>query len=214
MQWDRASTVLPVSDARAICADCGHVQSWHDRDAARAMRSGELASDRRCYREIGGAGCRCAGFRDSGELAVIAVPARAGRSVVTSLLLTVVLIVMGLALLYAYRSQTPSVQTVIYSQAIQEINSGQVKKVTVTGNKATLELSNGQKQQTTLPQPSEPFEKVLNDYNGANPTRPIAIEYQSDTSGFQVIASILLSLLPVLLLGAFFLYLTSRLRSR
>lgn len=178
------------------------------------MRSGELASDRRCYREIGGAGCRCAGFRDSGELAVIAVPARAGRSVVTSLLLVVVLIVMGLGLLYAYRAQTPSVQTVVYSQAIQAINSGQVKKVTVTGNNATLELSSGEKQQTIVPQPSEPFQKALNDYNVANPSRAVTIEYQADTSGFQVIASILLSLLPVLLLGAFFLYLTSRLRSR
>jgi hypothetical protein len=206
--------VLSVSDPRAICADCGHVQSWHDRDAARAMRSGELASDRRCYREIGGASCRCSGFRDSGELGVIAVPAPAGRSFVTSLLLVVVLIVMGLALLYAYRSQTPSVPTVAYSQAIQEINSGQVKKVTITGSKATLEIQNGEKQQTTVPQPPDALEKVLNDYNAANPARAITIEYQSDSSGFQIILSILLSLLPVLLLGAFFLYLTSRLRPR
>lgn len=203
-----------MSDPRAICADCGHVQSWHDRDAARAMRSGELASDRRCYREIGGAGCRCGGFRDSGELAVIAVPSRAGRSIVTSLLLVVVLIVMGLGLLYAYRSQTPSVQPVVYSQAIQEINSGQVSKVTVTGNKATLELSNGEKQQTIVPQPPAAFEELLTDYNAANPTRTIVIEYQPDSSGIPVVGSILLSLLPVLLLGAFFLYLTSRLRAR
>ena len=201
-----------MSDARAICADCGHVQSWHDRDAARAMRSGELPSDRRCYREIGGASCRCSGFRDSGELAVIAVPAPAGRSVITSLLLVLVLIVMGIALLYAYRSQTPSVQSVVYSQAIQEISSGQVVKVTITGARATLELRNGQKQETTVPQPPAAFEKALMDYNAANPTRPVALAYQPESPGFQVILSILLSLLPVLLLGAFFLYLTSRLR--
>lgn len=85
------------------------------------MQSGELASDRRCYREIGGAGCRCTGFRDSGELAVSAVPAPAGRSVITALLLVVLLIVMGLALLYAYRSQAPSVRMAVYSPAIQEI---------------------------------------------------------------------------------------------
>lgn len=203
-----------VSDARAICADCGHVQSWHDRDAARAMRSGELASDRRCYREVGGAGCRCAGFRDSGELAVIAVPSRAGGGLLRSLLLTLVLIVMGLALLYAYRSQTPSVQTVVYSQAIQEINSGQVKKVTIVANKATLELGSGEKQQTIVPQPPEQFEKTLNDYNAANPTRTLVLEYQSDTSGFQVLGSILLSLLPVLLLGGFVYYTTRTSRRR
>jgi hypothetical protein len=206
--------VRSMNEPRAICADCGHVRSWHDRDAARAMRSGELASDRRCYREIGGASCRCSGFRDSGELAVIAVPAPAGRSVVTSLLLVVVLIVMGLALLYAYRSQTPSVPTVVYSQALQEITIGQVKKVTITGSRATLELQSGTKQQLDLPERSEAFQKVLDDYNAANPSRQMTIEYQSDSSGFQVIASILLSLLPVLLLGVFLLYLTSRLRPR
>jgi hypothetical protein len=119
--------VLSVGDPRAICADCGHVQSWHDRDAARAIRSGELASDRRCYREIGGASCRCSGFRDSGELAVTAVPAPAGRSIITALLLVVLLIVMGLALLYAYRSQAPSVRMVVYMPVTQEISGGHVR---------------------------------------------------------------------------------------
>jgi hypothetical protein len=118
--------VLSVGDPRAICADCGHVQSWHDRDPARAMRSGELASDRSCYREIGGASCRCSGFRVSGELAVTAVPAPAGRSVITALLLVVLLIVMGVALLYAYRSQAPSVRMVAYMPVTQEISGGHV----------------------------------------------------------------------------------------
>jgi hypothetical protein len=203
-----------MSDPRAICADCGHVQSWHDRDAARAMRSGELASDRRCYREVGGAGCRCAGFRDSGEVAVIASPSRAGGSLLRSLVLIVVLIFMSLGLLYAYRAQTPSVSTISYSQAIQEINSGQVRRVTITGNRATLELGSGEKQQTIVPQPPEAFVKALSDYNAANPTRTIAVDFQTDSSGSQVIFSILLSLLPVLLLGAFFLYMFSRMRPR
>lgn len=202
-----------MSDPRAICAECGHVQSWHDREAARAMRSGELASDRRCYREIGGAGCRCGGFRDSGEVAVIANPSRAGGTLGRSLLLTMVLIVMGLALLYAYRAQTPAVQTVAYSQAIQEIGSGQVVKVTITGSKATLELRSGEKQQTIVPEPPNSFQKALDDYNSANPTRPIAVEYAPDSSGLQAIGSILLSLLPVLLIGAFFAY-SLRKRSR
>ncbi|MGH2493054.1 MAG: hypothetical protein ACRDF9_16280 [Candidatus Limnocylindria bacterium] len=205
-----------TSDARAICAECGHVRSWHDREAARAMRSGELASDRRCYREIGGAGCRCGGFRDSGEVAVVAVPSRAGRSVVMSGLLALLLVVMGLALLYAYRSQQPAIQTVTMTQAIHEINSGRVKAVTiVTGaNKATLELADTTRQQTNIPERDEVFQKALFDYNTANPARQIVIDYQQESATFSVIGSIFLSLLPVLLLGAFFLYLTSRLRPR
>lgn len=206
--------MLPVSDARAICAECGHVRSWHDRDAARAMRSGELASDRRCYREIGGAGCRCNGFRDSGEVAVVPEQRRTSPSVLTFCLLIPLLVVLGLALLYAYRSQSPSITPVVYSQAIQQINSGQVKKVTIVANKATLELQSGEKQQTTLPERPETFQKILDDYNAANPTRQTVIDYQPDVAPFSVFGAIFLSLLPVLLIGAFVLYLFSRLRSR
>ena len=117
---------------------------------------------------------------------------------------------MGLGLLYAYRSQTPAIASVPMSQAIQEVNAGQVAKVTVTGNKATLELRGGDKQQTTVPDRDEVFQKVLADYNTANPTRQIVIDYQQEGASFGVIGSIFLSLLPVLLLGAFFSYLLFR----
>ena len=205
-----------MRDPRSICAECGHVQSFHDRAAARALPSADLTTERNCYREIGGAACRCSGFRDSGEVATAAAgQPRAGRSVATSALLAVVLVVMGLALLYAYRSQTPAVATIPMSQALQEINGGQVKKVTIVANKATLELnSTGEKQQTTLPDRDEVFQKVLADYNTANPTRQIVIDYQQESASFTVIGSIFLSLLPVLLLGAFFAYLFRRSVSR
>ena len=200
-----------MSDARAICADCGHVQSWHDREAARAMRSGELASDRRCYREIGGAGCRCSGFRDSGEVAIIAGRTRTGFGLPMAALIAVVLVVMGVGLLYAYRSQSPAIQSITFSQATQEINSGQVMKVTIVGNKATLDLrGGGERQQLVLPEGAVTFQKVLDDYNSANPTRQMVIDYQAEAAPFAVIGSIFLSLLPVLLLGAFFLYLFRR----
>jgi cell division protease FtsH len=113
---------------------------------------------------------------------------------------------MGLALLYAYRSQTPSIQPVVYSQAVQQINSGQVRKVTIVANKATLELQNNEKQQTTLPERPEAFEKLLADYNAANPSRTITIDYQQESATFSVIGSIFLSLLPVVLIGGFFFY--------
>jgi hypothetical protein len=201
-------------DMRAICAECGHVRSWHDRDAARTMQSGELASDRQCYREIGGAGCRCSGFRDSGEIAMVAGRPQTGLGFPTAVLVAVVLVFVGLGLLYAYRAQTPALTTIPMSQAIQEINSGQVAKVTVAGGRATLELRDGQKNQTTLPTPDDVFQKALADYNNANPSRAITIDYIQDGSQFTVLGSIFLSLLPVLLLGAFFLYLSSRLRHR
>ena len=205
-----------MRDPRSICAECGHVQSFHDRAAARALPSADLTSERNCYREIGGAPCRCSGFRDSGEVATAAAgQPRARRSPLTAALLAVVLVVMGLALLYAYRSQTPAVATIPMSQALQEINGGQVKKVTIVANKATLELNSPpEKQQTTLPDRDEVFQKALADYNNTNPTRQIVIDYRPEDSSFAVIGSIFLSLLPVLLLGAFFTYLFRRSVSR
>lgn len=203
-----------AGDSRAICAECGHVRAWHDREAARSMRSGELASDRRCYREIGGAGCRCGGFRDSGEIAIRTLPTHRPRGIFTAGVLTLLLIVMGIGLLYAYRSQTPTIPPVAYPEAVQEINAGRVSKVTIVANKATLDLRSGERQQLTLPDRPEAFQKLLDDYNAANPSRQVAVEYQAESAPFTVITSIILSLLPVLLLGAFFFYLTSRLRPR
>ncbi|MEK7284779.1 MAG: hypothetical protein AAB114_02850, partial [Chloroflexota bacterium] len=48
-----------------------------------------------------------------------------------------------MALLYAYRAQTPVTKELSIGEAIHKIESGQVKVVTVTGNKATIELADG-----------------------------------------------------------------------
>jgi len=199
---------VAVNDARAICAECGHVWSWHDRDGAHRAARTDAGVDRPCYREIGGAPCRCKGFRDSGEIAVAATGVPRPTSAFRNGVLTLLLVVLGLALLYAYRSQTPAIQTVTITQAIQEVNAGQVKKVTIFSgaNRAVLELANGDKHQTTLPERDEVFQKALFDYNTANPSRQITIDYQQESPTFSVIGSILLSLLPVFLIGGFFYY--------
>ena len=131
-------------------------------------------------------------------------------SIARNAVLTLLLVALGLGLLYAYRSQAPSIQAVPMTQAIQEINSGQVVKVTIVANKATLDLRTGEKQQTTLPDRPEAFQKVLDDYNAANPSRQIVIDYQAESATFSVIVSIFLSLLPVLLIGGFFFYMMRR----
>ena len=62
---------------------------------------------------------------------------------------------MGLALLYAYRSQSPSVPEVDISQAQQDVNAGRIKSVAIVANKATLQFkdSDPHKEQTTVPEP-------------------------------------------------------------
>ena len=205
-----------MNDARAICAECGHVWSWHDRDAAQQAARVEPGVDRPCYREVGGAPCRCRGFRDSGEVAVGATVVPRPTRVFLNGLLTLLLVVLGLGLLYSYRSQTPAMQTVAITQAIQEVKTGQVKKVTIFAgaNRAVLELANGDKHQTNLLERDEVFQKALFDYNAANPSRQISIEYQQESATFSVIGSILLSLLPVFLIGGFFYYMMRQAQRR
>jgi cell division protease FtsH len=113
---------------------------------------------------------------------------------------------MGLALLYAYRSQTPAIQSYSLTEAIQDVNAGKVKNIVVISNKATLELVGGEKKQTTLPDRDEAFTKAILDYNNANQQRQVNLKYEEPSPTLGVIGSIFLSLLPVVLIGGFFFY--------
>jgi cell division protease FtsH len=115
---------------------------------------------------------------------------------------------MGVALLYAYRAQSPSASAVPISQAIAEIQRGEVKSVTISGDQATIDLKDGTTHQvTTVGVPSDAFEKVLTDYNATHDTsQQIIWSKQKDSATFGIIGSVLLSLLPVLLIGGFFVY--------
>jgi hypothetical protein len=200
-----------MTDLRAICATCGHTHEWHDRDATRSRQRADPGIERPCYREVGGAACRCGGFRASGELAMAAGgdrPTRpAANRLATNAVLTLLLVVMGLLLLYAYRSQTPSVPQVSLTQAIQDVQAGKIRAVTVVGNKATLEFRNSaQREQATLPEQDQLFAKAIVDYNAAHPDSAVDLVYQSAETTISTVGSIILSLLPVLLIGGFFYY--------
>src|SRR5204862_3496755 len=107
----------------------------------------------------------CGEFRDktSGSIVHRRTPARREGRPTLNLdnrifkngILTLLLVVMGLALLYAYRSQTPAVPVVAYSQAVQDVQAGKVKQVTEIANKATLDLKDNTKEQATLPDNSK-----------------------------------------------------------
>ena len=199
-----------MTDLRVICATCGHTYEWHDRDAMRSRQRSDPGIERPCYREVGGAACRCGGFRDSGELAM-AAGASAGRQRPNRLLLngllTLLLVALGLGMLYAYRSQTPSVPNVALSQAIQDVRSGNIQAVAVVGNRATLTFRDGvRKEQTTLPEQDQLLSKAMIDYNAAHPENPVRLVYEAADTSISTVGSIILSLLPVLLIGGFFYY--------
>ncbi|TMC42182.1 MAG: ATP-dependent zinc metalloprotease FtsH [Chloroflexi bacterium] len=114
---------------------------------------------------------------------------------------------MGLALLYAYRSQTPSVPEVGISKAIQDVNAGKVKTVTIVASSATLEFKDTSlgKEQTTLQEPDTLMAKAVADYNATH-ADTVDLKIGRDNQTFSVVGSIVLSLLPVLLIGGFFFY--------
>ena len=206
-----------MREPRAICDTCGHTRDWHDRDAVRARLRTDPPIERPCYREVGGAPCRCGGFRESGSFAVPAGSQGALRPAARSRLLqsgilTLLLVVMGFLLLYAYRSQTPAVPEVDVTRALADINSGQVRAVTIAGSKATLVFKTGATERTTVPQPDTIVGRAVADYNAAHPSQPIELTYESDAQPVSVVGSIILSLLPVLLIGGFFYYVMMRAR--
>jgi ATP-dependent Zn protease len=122
--------------------------------------------------------------------------------VLQNAVLTLLLVVMGLALLYAYRSQTPAVPEVDLTKALQDINAGQVRAVNIAGARATLE-------------PDTILARAVTDYNAAHPSQQIELKYQADTQPpLSVVGSVVLSLLPVLLIGGFFYYLMREARRR
>jgi len=194
-----------VVDPRAICERCGHTRDWHDRDAVRTRLRSDPLVERPCYREVGEAPCRCEGFRESGAIAVSALSGATrglapGSSIVRVAALALLLVVMGLGLLYAYRSQTPSVPEVDISQALRDINAGRVRAVTISAHKATLEFRDNpsRREQTTLPDPDTVLARALLDYNAAHPSQTIEVKVDEGPPGPPLAG--LIDLLPVLLI--------------
>jgi hypothetical protein len=58
-----------------------------------------------------------------------------------------------------------------------------------------------------VPQPDTILAPTVAAYNAAHPSQPVELRFENAAQGGGVVGSIILSLLPVLLIGAFFYYL-------
>ena len=117
--------------------------------------------------------------------------------------LAALFVVGALATLYAYRSQTPAVPTVSMSEALQSINAGRVRHLTIEGTRARLDLTDGQRQDTVTSGQGEPLVSAVNAHNAANPTSAIQVRYQDEFSVVPV--SALFALLPLIVVIALIL---------
>jgi hypothetical protein len=131
------------------------------------------------------------------------------------LLVLIALFVLGLGLLYAYRSQTPAVPSVSLAKVLSDIQDGRVRAVTIEGDRATVVLTDGPTEQTTAPN-GDVLMRAVSDRNRAVGTaQQIALRYSQTSQDFSVVGSIFLSVLPLLLLVGLILLAASALaRSR
>ncbi len=124
------------------------------------------------------------------------------RSIVSTPLgfiaLVVVVVFVGLALLYAYRSQTPAVLTVPMTQALTEIQNGQVDQILLENDRVTLTLYSGTREQTNVGGSRDVLLQAVTEYNRAHPAKDIQVRADDRFPFGQTLAGALLALLPLL----------------
>jgi hypothetical protein len=126
-------------------------------------------------------------------------PASPVAVVVRVVLAFLLLNVLGLGLLYAYRAQTPTVPSVAVSEAIGDIQAGRVRAVTIEGNRAKLVLTDGRTEETVVG--GDVIVRAVAARNQAGPAQ-IDLRVNETSPVLGISSSILLSLLPVFVLLA------------
>jgi len=123
--------------------------------------------------------------------------------------LIIVLPVLAVALLYAYRAQTPATEQVAYSAVLNEVQEGKVRAVIVEGNRAAITLADGRRQLVTVPDGDETLARAVLDRNRSDPAHLIELRYEGSAPSFGIAGAVVLSLLPVVLLVAVILFAAS-----
>ncbi len=120
--------------------------------------------------------------------------------------LVLLIVVLGMTLLYAYRSQTPAVQQVSYSTALSELQDGRVRLVIIEDGKATLSLNDGSQQQVIAPDGGATLAQTVADRNHADPAHPVELRFSNGgPAGPPFVLSLLVGLLPLLVIVALLL---------
>ena len=116
-------------------------------------------------------------------------------------LVLLVLLIGGMALLYAYRSQTPAVPTIPMTRAVTEIQDGRVDEMLLENDRATLTLIDALKVQTFTGGQADPLLSAVTQYNLAHPAKAVRVRYDYTWPNGVPGPNVVLSLLPLLLLA-------------
>ena len=129
-----------------------------------------------------------------------------GLGVAAALLLIVVL---ALGLLYAYRSQSPAIPSVPYSAAVGAIQDGSIRAVEIEDGRATLNFADGRRQQATVPDNGDALVRAVIDHNRADPAHLIELHFASGAAPNPTFGY-LYGLLPILIAAVVVLFSASQ----
>src|SRR5258708_13529910 len=123
-------------------------------------------------------------------------------------ILTVLVVLMGVALLYASRAQSPSAAIVSYDKAITEIQSGQVKSIALSTGSATLVKTDNSTETVNIgANDGGAFQKLVVDYNATQSSGSrVVLNLTKESQTVGIIGGVLFRLLPVPLIRAFFVH--------
>src|SRR5579859_6004066 len=65
--------------------------------------------------------------------------------------LLLLLVILGVGLLYAYRAQSPAMRQISYTEAVTQIQNGQIQRVAIQGERARITRTDGSVEEVTLP---------------------------------------------------------------
>lgn len=144
----------------------------------------------------------------------VQVPSR-GPRIGLFALIVVFLLLLAVGGLYAYRAQTPAIPSVPMTQAVSQLQRGQVTTIEFVGDRATVTLADGTREVTTVAgAPTDPVSVALSDYNATHATAKVAVDYRSDAYAVSYLIpalfSFLLTVLPLAVLALLILLLARR----
>jgi hypothetical protein len=106
-----------------------------------------------------------------------------GLVIVRLAVLVLLLVLLGLGLLYAYRSQTPSVPQVDLGHALGDIGAGRVRAVTIFADTATIEFrdSPSHQERTALPDSDTTLvlSSAVSTYNIGHPSQATELRFET-----------------------------------
>lgn len=124
-----------------------------------------------------------------------------GFSPAAAILVLVLLVFAGIALLYAYRAQAPAVKEMPYAAAVAQVEQGLAQRVVVSNDRARITLRDGKELEVRIPERDGALRRAVIEWNQANPSRTTELRDEQGLPTLGLAGSVVLSLLPIALLG-------------